>query len=140
MLILPIFIICIIFLLQNKGDKSNTGKSGKKKTKSSKDKAAIKSKLASKIISSKTADPKLAKENDQGRNTNAVITDTSNVFVDTIRDTILKDLKETDFVMETPSAAIFTLVVGRCTKFTINKKYIIYLYIMVGTRSIINIL
>ena len=39
--------------------------------------------------------------------------------MDTIKDTILKDLKDSDFVMETPSAAIFTLVVGMDLTFVI---------------------
>lgn len=96
---------------QNKNEKSDKTKSGKKKAKSSNNKTA-KSKLASKILSSKTGNTKSSEENDEGRNTDSVIIDNSNVFVDTIKDTILKDLKDADFVMETPSAAIFTLVVG----------------------------
>ena len=73
---------------------------------------ATKSKLASKIISSKKGDAKLSDDDDEGRDTNSVVLDNSNVFMDTIKDTLLKDLKDADFVMETPSAAIFTLVVG----------------------------
>ena len=41
--------------------------------------------------------------------------------MDTIKDTLLKDLKDADFVMETPSAAIFTLVVGQYTSFGHDK-------------------
>ena len=93
-------------------NKSNQAASGKKKTKSSKSKTA-KSKLASKILSSKTSDSKSAKDDNEGRDNNQVILDNSDVFGDTIKGTLLKDLKEADFVMETPSAAIFTLVVGK---------------------------
>ena len=98
-------------IFQNKNDSSTKKKSGKK-NKSSKSKTA-KSKLASKILSSKNGDQDTSEDNDEGRNTDAVVLDNSNVFMDTIKDTILKDLKDSDFVMETPSAAIFTLVVGR---------------------------
>ena len=93
-------------------NKSNQAASGKKKTKSSKGKTA-KSKLASKILSSKTSDSKASENDDEGRDNNQVILDNSDVFGDTIKGTLLKDLKEADFVMETPSAAIFTLVVGK---------------------------
>ena len=98
-------------IFKNKNDNSTKKKSGKK-NKSSKSKTA-KSKLASKILSSNNGDQNTSEDNDEGRNTNAVVLDNSNVFMDTIKDTILKDLKDTDFVMETPSAAIFTLVVGK---------------------------
>ena len=98
-------------IFKNKNDSSTKKKSGKK-NKSSKSKTA-KSKLASKILSSKNGDQDISEDNDEGRNTDAVVLDNSNVFMDTIKDTILKDLKDSDFVMETPSAAIFTLVVGR---------------------------
>ena len=54
----------------------------------------------------------MSDDDDEGRDTNSVVLDNSNVFMDTIKDTLLKDLKDADFVMETPSAAIFTLVVG----------------------------
>ena len=99
-----------IFLFQQ--DK-NSGKSqsGKQKTKSSKKKTS-KSKLASKILSSKPGNTKSSDEDDEGRNTNTVVIQNGNAITDTVKDTLLKDLKDTDFVMETPSAAIFTLVVG----------------------------
>merc|ERR1712218_98765 len=112
----------------SKSDSNNSGKSKNenlsksksgKKNKSSKNKAA-KSKLASEILSSKNGE-KSSEENDEGRNTNSVVLDNSNVFMDTIKDTILKDLKDSDFVMETPSAAIFTLVVGKYYSF--NSSY-----------------
>ena len=77
--------------------------------------------MASKILSSSNGDQKSSDENDEGRNTDSVVLDNSNVFMDTIKDTILKDLKDSDFVMETPSAAIFTLVVGKYHSF--NSSY-----------------
>ena len=77
--------------------------------------------MASKILSSSNGDQKSTEENDEGRNTDSVVLDNSNVFMDTIKDTILKDLKDSDFVMETPSAAIFTLVVGKYHSF--NSSY-----------------
>ena len=77
--------------------------------------------MASKILSSSNGDQKSTDENDEGRNTDSVVLDNSNVFMDTIKDTILKDLKDSDFVMETPSAAIFTLVVGKYHSF--NSSY-----------------
>ena len=73
--------------------------------------------MASKILSSSNGDQKSSEENDEGRNSDSVVLDNSNVFMDTIKDTILKDLKDSDFVMETPSAAIFTLVVGKYHSF-----------------------
>ena len=100
------------YLLVKFQNNANQAASSKKKTKSSKSKTA-KSKLASKILSSKTSDSKSAKVDDEGRDNNQVILDNNDVFGDTIKGTLLKDLKEADFVMETPSAAIFTLVVGK---------------------------
>ena len=108
-------------IFKNKNDNSTKKKSGKK-NKSSKSKTA-KSKLASKILSSKNGDQDTSEDNDEGRNTDAVVLDNSNVFMDTIKDTILKDLKDTDFVMETPSAAIFTLVVGKYHSFDYSYSY-----------------
>ena len=77
--------------------------------------------MASKILSSSNGDQKSSEENDEGRNMDSVVLDNSNVFMDAIKDTILKDLKDSDFVMETPSAAIFTLVVGKYHSF--NSSY-----------------
>ena len=71
-------------IFKNKSEDSTKKKSGKK-NKSSKSKTA-KSKLASKILSSNNGDQNASEDNDEGRNTNAVVLDNSNVFMDTIKD------------------------------------------------------
>ena len=102
----------ILFYLQGtKSKKNNLLPSGKKKTKSSSKKTS-KSKLALNIFSFKTEGTKSNEEEDGGRNEYKVGIPHGNTVVDTVRDALLKDLKDENFVMETPSSAICTLVIG----------------------------